>query len=392
MTIGNLAKRNIGMQSIAGTAESTSEVRYIAVTSICPRFQNKYINNLDKSQPLKESIAKVGLIEPIKVIPIDKYVSYLSTAQGNHEEELTYLNDMSSKGIKYFITSGHRRFKAYISITLDKDIASDTQWAEEYENLKKTCEETEKKAFQAILNCEEEPKEKWITIPCIVEEENFAEEATYYNDTNTTQRELTGFEIIVNSIDEMKKSGYWEEMCKNIVSTRVESMTNRKVTEKVNDLTKEGVLERSTTKRSPEEERELLKGVDYKLIPGTEGMVNNGIVKYIKDNKQREVTASNVDKSRAVLDTFSNEMLQTIYDGFLTFKVAKELVGVYNDIDEQATIKEIKEGTFKLEAVKKKSGNVAFTNRQLIDLIYDIRDGKITANKAVKMIEANMQK
>lgn len=392
-TFGKLASNNAAIKSLAGTSETTTPVKMIPVIEICPRFENKYISNIDKSKSLQKSIVEAGLIEPINIISIDKYLSYRKNPpgdkNGNYQREIEYLELMQEKGIKYFISSGHRRFKAYLSIFLDQDINTDDEWAENYSNVLTLYEETRTNATQAFLIGDECPKEKWMTIPAIVEDRNFAKETLFYNDSNTTQRELTGFEIIVNTLDELKTNGIWAEELSRIISDRVDAMTDRKVKERVNDLIKANILPQKIASSSVIEQRERLKTLDEKYIPGISKDINDFVVEYISVNKKRSVSAQNVKNTRAILDRFSPKMTQLIFDGFLTFKLAKEILPIYDDIDIEKTIAEIKAGSFKIEDVKEKSPRIKYTNRQLLDLIYEIRNGTKSVEEVISLIEKN---
>lgn len=397
-TFGKLASNNAGIKSLDGSLETTTPIRHIPVEEICPRFENKYIANSDKAKSLIESIRSAGLIEPINIISIEKYLAYRNFApgqkNGNEEPELAYLQEMSQKGIKYFISSGHRRFKAYISITLGSEIITDDEWLNNYEALKSVCTAARESTLKAMFTGVEDGDidEKWITIPAIVIQEDLEKESAFYNDSNTTQRELTGFEIIVNSIDEMIKNNDWNTMISAVVSERVDQMTDRKTRERVNDLVKANVVNKKYVGASVEEQKALLKSLDPTYIPGTESVINQKIVEYIKNKKQRSVSASNVNYTRKVLETFDKRLVQQIYDGKLTFKIAKTILPVYHEIDVENTIEQVSNGNFKIESVKKGRTKVQYTSRQLIDLIYDVRNGKKTLDEVIKLIEETENK
>ena len=385
-TFGKLASQNAALKSLAGDNETTQPIKYIPIEEICPRFENKYITNVEKSKSLINSIKTVGLIEPINIIPIDKYISKKDVT----EKERNYFEKMAAKGIKYFVSSGHRRFRAYISITLGYEINTDEEWVKNYDFIKEKCLETKKNTLSTMLgNIDVDVDDRWITIPCIVSEKELENEDKLYNDSNTTQRELTGFEIITNVIDEMKKTGYWNEMIQRIKIDRVNNMTDRRIREKINELVKLGILEKDYIDSSLKAQREKLMQLDSMYVPGTEKPINEEIVNYISTKKQREVSVTNVNYTRKILETFDDRLIQLIFDGLLKFKDAKEIYSVYQDIDIEETIKSIKEGNFTIKEIKRKRTRIKYTSRQLVDFIYEIRNGKRTLEEVIKLIENN---
>ena len=109
---GKLAKNTIAFQNLTGNSNASADVEYRPLNEICSRYNNKYINNSDKAKSLEQSIRENGLIEPIVIVDID---DYLSRSIATPDEE-KYLLGKKKIGVKYFISSGHRRFKAYVSI------------------------------------------------------------------------------------------------------------------------------------------------------------------------------------------------------------------------------------------------------------------------------------
>lgn len=388
-TFGKLASKNAAIMSLAGDSETTKPIKLLPVDEICPRFENKYLANEDKSKSLKESIKNVGLIEPINVVQISEYINYIeSKSIRERDEEVKYLEQMERKGVKYFVSTGHRRFKAYVSILLGKDVITDSDWENNYEEIKIKCEDIKKKSLQTLLTGESlDVEDKWITIPSIIIN-GFEKEKALYNDSNTTQRELTGFEIIVNSIDEIKRSGEWDNIVEKVIEERVSEMTDRKVREKINNLIKANLIE-NPTDSTISNLRKTLLSVPSKYIQGTDSKLNELIVNYIKENKQRNVSVSNVNYTRKILDRFDKEMIQYIFDGLLSFKDAKVILSKYDEVDIESIKKEIRNKNFKVEKIESSQKTIKYTSRQLIDLIYDIRNGKITVEEVIKLIEKN---
>ena len=388
-TFGKLASKNAAIMSLAGDSETTKPIKLLPVDEICPRFENKYLANEDKSKSLKESIKNVGLIEPINVVQISEYISYIeSKSIKERDEEVKYLEQMEREGVKYFVSTGHRRFKAYVSILLGKDVITDSDWENNYEEIKIKCEDIKKKSLQTLLTGESlDVEDKWITIPSIIIN-GFEKEKALYNDSNTTQRELTGFEIIVNSIDEIKRSGEWDNIVEKVIEERVSEMTDRKVREKINNLIKANLIE-NPTDSTISNLRKTLLSVPSKYIQGTDSKLNELIVNYIKENKQRNVSVSNVNYTRKILDRFDKDMIQYIFDGLLSFKDAKVILSKYDEVDIDSIKKEIRNKNFKVEKIESSQKTIKYTSRQLIDLIYDIRNGKKTVEEVIKLIEKN---
>lgn len=230
---GDMVKETLAFKSIKGEGDITGSIYYKGLNKICVRFQNKYINNIDKHRSLKESIRANGLIEPIVVVEIDEYLP-----SSDNEEERLYLKEMQRKGCEYFISSGHRRFKAYASLCLSRDIYTDEDLDVLYsEEFAKILREKESEVINVNNLFDDTPD--WTTIPCkIVSLEN---ESAIYNDSNTTQREITAFEIVDNAIDEMKQNGTWMSMVEFVKCNRVDSMTDRAVKDNIKKLKQTGM-------------------------------------------------------------------------------------------------------------------------------------------------------
>ena len=314
---GDIVKETLAFKAFAGELPTTSTINHIPLNEICVIYKNKYINNIDKHQSLKESIRLNGLIEPIIVIEIDAYISTNEVEAG----EVGYLETMKDKGCKYFISSGHRRFKAYASIAMGEDLYTDDDLNVLYSNefVEKY---TEKK--NAPTNIEDlfdfDDELKWFEIPCKVAE--ISNEDAIYNDSNTTQREITSFEIIDNAIDEMKKNGKWDETIERIKKDRIISMTDRALRDNIKSLVSAGVITTEVPKKK-EQQRELLFGVDSKYIPGIDSPLNEAIAKYIYENKQRKVSVASVNNTRKMLNIFSEPLVKCIYDGLISARDAQ---------------------------------------------------------------------
>lgn len=176
------------------TGYSKDDVVNIPVTEICLRYSNKFINDEKTMEALKHSIEQNGLLQPILVIEIEKYIT-------NKKEEKEYLDKMLKMGYKYFISSGHRRYKAYLSLATNKVVNNDDDVLEACTYIKenKLYEKNEKYA----LRNENDKKNKWLYIPCSLRKTD--KEESIYSDTNLTSRAVTSFERIVNASENVEE-------------------------------------------------------------------------------------------------------------------------------------------------------------------------------------------
>lgn len=376
---GDMVTETLAFKSIKGEGDITGSIYYKALNKICVRFQNKYINNIDKHRSLKESIRVNGLIEPIVVVDIDEYLTTCS-----NKEEADYLSEMKKNGCEYFISSGHRRFKAYTSLCLKRDIYTDEDLKVLYsDEFKKILNEKDNEVVNIDNLFDDTPD--WTTIPCkIISLEN---ETSIYNDSNTTQREITAFEIIDNAMDEMKQNGTWLSMIEDVKTNRIDSMTDRAVKDNIKKLKQSGM--RIECGDKIEDQRAYLKTLDVEMIPGTDSYINKRVADYILQNKQRNVSASAVNYTRRILSTFSDKLIRKVYDGFLSFREAQKILDNYSEIDENEIIQRIDKGTFDIKEIEQSKRRIRFSERQLIEYLYDIKNGQMTVDEVIKIIEDN---
>ena len=85
--------------------DELKNITVLPLNKICSRYENMYINDLEHNRRLRESIERIGQITPISVIPISE-----KKYKTKREEE--YYKSMQDLGCEYFISSGHRRFRA----------------------------------------------------------------------------------------------------------------------------------------------------------------------------------------------------------------------------------------------------------------------------------------
>lgn len=319
---------NIYQREVEKAMNHEESSKNINVNLICPRFENAYIVDPSKSDSLRKSIKKNGLIQPINVIDIFRYIeesgygpSYVGCDKTDEylDRCIEYKNNLSEeerekletnpeyrdlmesldRHIRYIISSGHRRFYAYISLLLNKPINNRSEWKQAYSEIRK-----------AVRGDSE-----WKQIPSILIDSTEKEYAVY-NDSNTTQRELTSFEIVVNAIDEMKKNGTWDKVHQESINTYVDNMNDRTVVRTITKCKREGINVTS---------REDLKSLGFDYFP-IDSLVNKAISNYINENKQRAITVSTVRGMRRIFEQLDKEQIQKIYDGKLSVSEAKTIV------------------------------------------------------------------
>ena len=61
------------------------------------------------------------------------------------------------------------------------------------------------------------------------------------------------------------------------------------------------------------------------------------------------------------------------------------MLPLYEELDLDKTVEEINNGSFEIEKMKRRK-KIKFTERQLIDLIYDIKAGKKTVDEVIELI------
>lgn len=386
---GKLAKNTIAFQNLTGNSNASADVEYRPLNEICGRYNNKYINNSDKAKSLEQSIRENGLIEPIVIVDIDDYLS----RNGVTQDEQKYLLDKKKIGVKYFISSGHRRFKAYVSIALGRDVLTNEELDNFYGDFKKLYDEYLDEKEYALINGEELPDGKWFKIPSKVTKLDESNENAIYNDSNTTQRELTAFELVVNVIDEVKLNGKWDEWNEEIKLKKINSMKPFQLRTKYDELRSNGLLESidtvGDTKQVDEKRRTLMRSLSYEHFNGLDSEVNQLLCEYIKDTKQRIVSKTVVNYSRKVLEVFDKRLVNAIFDGKLTFKEAKELLPVYSKIEIDNIIKELYNNSFEITKYtsKKPKNQTKYSNNDLIEFIYDIKNGLKTVEEVISLIE-----
>ena len=441
---GDLVSKSEGFKGFSNENTTSKDYVLIPINQICCRSVNMYVDKQDAVESLKNSIKKLGLIEPIIVIEIEEYKKKI---KGIHEDEIEYLTKMEEKGCKYFISSGHRRFKAYISLALKRDMYPGNQMDHLYS------EET-KKAIDRYYDERSmgypdgfKPEYQFYEIPCKIEKKLIENEDSFYNQSNTTQRELTNYEVIINSIYQLNRNGQmriFEEETKKEV---IDNLNSRSLTMWLSDYVKKGDLDKKTVSslQSDEERRELLMNLPFDKISKTKTVLNQKIIDYIFKDSGRKISTSKIKETTYMLEQLENlsksvdyDIMSLVYAGEMNFKEAVELSRMSDSFTSDnaskqeklkeefeqlliAPIEEAREKNQKIledkdqgkegsdkedyiklseiskECVKKikskysakrKEKPIRWSNAELIELIYAIDRGDISSSDAIKKIES----
>lgn len=302
------------------THNGKKDIVVIPLYQICSRYENMYINSTENNKRLRNSIEKIGLITPIAVIPIDKY-------KPNSKDEKAYLEQMKNYGCLYFISSGHRRFRACVSIALGKDIESKKDLEDFYKYVQ---ENRPYDRFDAFSEEEVDDQNKWY-VDCVIVDKELEKENQIYNDTNLTARATTTFELLINSLDEMKKEGItW------------------------------------TT--------------------------NADIQAYIKSKRGVDISLQTIKNLMIIINNSDAELLDVIFEGKITVKQAKDLISSYRNMSEEEkkdVIKEIWKGAFDIKKYKEKRSQArreTWSSADVEELLLRIKMKEISIEEALKLV------
>ena len=439
---GDLVARSEGFKGLSNENTTSKDYVLIPINQICCRSTNMYVDKQDAVESLKNSIKNLGLIEPIIVIDI---AEYKNRTKEKRKEEIDYLTQMEEKGCKYFISSGHRRFKAFISLALNRDMYPGNQMDHLYsEETRKAIEKYyEDRAYgfpDGVL-----PEYRFYEIPCKIEKKLIENEDSFYNQSNTTQRELTNYEVIINTIYQLDRNGmmrqYEEETKKEII----EKLNSRMLSMWLNDYVKEGDLNKKMVSAadSDEEKRELLMGIPFDRIKKTKAILYSKIAEQIFKDSGRKISVARITETTSMLDQLDKlskamgyEIMSLVYAGEMNFSEAIELSKLadrfisekpavqermrseFNEmlirpieearqknqetLDERGKKESEIQSSIRLSDIsknsvrmirtkyssKKKEKPVRWSNAELIELIYAIDRGDITSAEAIRKIES----
>ena len=280
-----------------------------------------------------------------------------------------------------------------------------------------------------------------------IEKKLIENEDSFYNQSNTTQRELTNYEVIINSIYQLNRNGQmriFEEETKKEV---IDNLNSRSLTMWLSDYVKKGDLDKKTVSslQSDEERRELLMNLPFDKISKTKTVLNQKIIDYIFKDSGRKISTSKIKETTYMLEQLENlsksvdyDIMSLVYAGEMNFKEAVELSRMSDSFtsdnaSKQEKLKEEfkqllivpieeareknqmiledkdqgKEGSDKEDYIKlseiskecvkkikskysakKKEKPIRWSNAELIELIYAIDRGDISSSDAIKKIES----
>lgn len=368
----------IGIQAMSGRGERPE----LPLNEICLRAVNKYINNYDEARSLKESIEKDGLIEPITVNEISVFLKSKDIDDLPKDEKEYYENRLN-QGFKYFVTTGHRRFRAYCSLALGKDVHTD----EEVENFYNAFSEVLENSRKAEQEGRFADINKYCSIKCFIAKDNVAQENARYNRSNLDQRRIQDFEIVDNIIDEMTSNGKLYALLEENKIAKIKSMSDRAVKDTLNRIAPE------KTYTTIDEARSTLLELDASLFPGYQSTCNQVISDYIQETKSKKISASSIKQARRVLTTLDRDYIKLIYEGYLPYKTSIDLLTIYDKIDKDEIYKQIKDGTFDIKKekdkyIEKQPKIVSISNSELIEDIVAVKKGKKTIDEVYNKLKS----
>ena len=434
---GDLVRESKGYEGFLNGETESKDYVLIPINQICCRSVNKYVDKQDGAESLKRSIKSLGLIEPIIVIRIDEYKEKIKDLS---EEDLQYLTQMEELGCKYFISSGHRRFKAFISLALKRDMYPGNQIMNLYseDTASKIQEYYDQRAegFPDGFKAEY----AFYEIPCKIEKRLIENENDFYNQSNSTQRELTNYEIIINAIDSLKTSGQMKEYETAAVNKVVDELSPRKTTEWLNNYVKEGLLEKKQVNSldNEEQKKELLKTIPVESVGKTKNVIAQLISEYIANDSGRNISPAKIGATVTMLEQIERlqeyinyDLMSYVYAGEMNFNEAFEISRITEKLLNEKGKKDvetilinpletardknqeifkdnennsqndkeqeyIKLSDISKKAVKdlkakyskkKKEKRLSYTNSELIEFLYAIDRGDMTAREAIQLIE-----
>lgn len=376
-------KTNIFGSVVDDTFDMDAEGSEGRLNLICPRAINKYVNNKYDLEKLVESIKEDGLLNPIIVNRIDDYLENYSTQM--NEYELQYYTRRKEEGFKYFIITGHRRFKAYCSLYLNdgRIVHTDEDLEEFYKEFNQRENESEN-----IFTLNLENINPFVAIPYKIENNSYMEEANKYNKSNLEQRSIQVFEVVDNVCDEMMKLGILQE--------KMEIWKQQKIDEITNSRTAANILSKTdcnVKNKTLDELKEELRKLDPEYFTGCKEKKATEIADYIDNKKRYKVGVSSVTKSLNVLTLLPANVIKGLYDGNITFRQALTLMGF---IKKKQDSKEHLENcfsdqfdfdTYEKEIKGEKVRTVKYTTNQVVQMIKDIENNYCTIEEVVKKLK-----
>lgn len=315
--------------------QSSGKTKQLAIKLICPRYKNLYIFSKPEVEALRKSIKESGLIEPITVINIDQYLDP-KVNDNLSQSELDYYNNMKAEyGCEYFISSGHKRYRAVLSNLLNTYIDSDKEIFKFYKDIK-----------SGKINISVDDKRYFID--CIVGNPNALAEDKISKRTNGLARTLTAFERVANAVDSIAR-----------IKKLNDSQINAIKTDEIQKFIKEtdGV------------------DIDYKTIAN-----NWGCVKKVRDTDILELVSKGQIAMRDI------KALSPIYDKVIA-----------NDDIKKTLIKDAKSGCLDMTKIKemvkpskgrpKKQKTITLSKAEVLDILHQIKLRTLKIDDAITRVE-----
>lgn len=331
--------KQISMQAMSGKGPTSS----IKLNLICPRFRNNWIRDRKEAEHLRDSIKDNGLFSAITVNSIATFLKN----ENIPIEVKEYYEEYQKKGFEYFISSGHSRYYAYCSLCSGKTVHT----YEELEKFYKDYEGYSVKDKKAQEDGEIEKRNRWLSIPAIIANDNFDSERNRYNSANLDQRAKKDFEVVYNFIDKLKDEQRYEEILDEITAQLVDKMNDRTVARVADQLKYRGKY------KNIDEARELLKKTNGSLLPGFIKSHCNKLKELIYSEWHRKISLSSIQLAVNIIKMFDKEMIELIYYGDLGIRDSREILTFYElmpDKEKQELIDSIKDGTLSIKKLKKK--------------------------------------
>lgn len=397
---------------------------------ICPRAINKYRYDENDFKSLINSIKQNGLFKPITLNRIDKYLNS-EEAKNLSQEEYDYYKKNAEEGRIFFVSDGHRRFYAYCSICVNKNITSVEDMEEFYELYK-----VEKEKNEGLGVFDLESANTYLSIKSEIVRDDFWKERRRYNSANLDQRAIIDFEIVDNAIDNMKlervkdeegnELSRWEFESNKIKASVVDSMKDRAIIDLIDRINNSNesiqriknypdgdkLIKELHSFKNVKDARKILKQLPIEVLPRYKKEQVVAIQEYINNVLSKEISFNSIDKCRQMLNMYPKDIISLIYSGILPFRDAKTLLTVYkylpNDFAQELAkiIKEkenydlehsplspeskdfymnvVIKGKFSIEKARKilldkdDKKKIALSQGDLINLFKDINSGKKT--------------
>lgn len=370
----------------------------IVLNKICLRESNKYTFDFKEFESLKNSIKELGLFSPITVNEIDNFLNLVRTEYKFNSTTYTFGSKLpddvkdaydfyskkKNEGFDYFITTGHRRFKAYCSLAIGEDVKTMDDVNAFYSKFDKVLAEEKAKLDAGDFT----HRNKFCSIKCFIVNDSIQSERDRYNSANIHQRATKEYEIIINMIDDIKARGLWNEFIEQNKAKRIDSMTDRAAFDTLKRLN----LYKNNIK-SGDDAKSILRNVSAEDLPGFKADLNNSIADYIEANSGKHYTAANINIVRQLVDKIDGRIIDLVFDGHLDYKKMREMDVYYDKLVKDYSVEDIckmiKNGEFDHKAMKAKYSSkkpkpkkIGLSDRDWIKLFTDLHDGKITIDDA----------